>query len=78
MTDTETIRHAVQMQQFPNGIPSLWCPTLTHFRVAREPDAQRIRSHLASLSPVVHGILMPGSTGEGWEMTLAKPVRVAA
>ena len=68
MTETETIRHAVQKQQFPNGIPSLWCPTLTHFRVAREPDALRIRSHLASLSPVVHGILVPGSTGEGWEM----------
>ena len=68
MTETEAKRRDVQMQQFPKGIPSLWCPTLTHFRAAREPDALRIRSHLASLSPVVHGILVPGSTGEGWDM----------
>ena len=68
MTETEAKRRAVQMQQFPKGIPSLWCPTLTHFRAAREPDALRIGSHLVALSPVVHGILVPGSTGEGWEM----------
>ncbi len=68
MTETEAKRRDIQMQQFPKGIPSLWCPTLTHFRAAREPDALRIRSHLVALSPVVHGILVPGSTGEGWEM----------
>ena len=68
MIETEAKRRDIQMQQFPKGIPSLWCPTLTHFRAAREPDALRIRSHLVALSPVVHGILVPGSTGEGWEM----------
>ena len=68
MIETEAKRRDIQTQQFPKGIPSLWCPTLTHFRAAREPDALRIRSHLAALSPVVHGILVPGSTGEGWEM----------
>ena len=68
MKETECERRAIQMRQFPKGIPTLWCPTLTHFRAAREPDALRIRSHLVALSPVVHGILVPGSTGEGWEM----------
>lgn len=68
MKETEGKRRAIQMRQFPKGIPTLWCPTLTHFRAAREPDALRIRSHLVALSPVVHGILVPGSTGEGWEM----------
>ena len=32
------------------------------------PDADRIRAHLEVLSPCVKGILVPGSTGEGWEM----------
>jgi dihydrodipicolinate synthase/N-acetylneuraminate lyase len=41
---------------------------LTHFQAAREPDAGRIRAHLDALAPRVHGILVPGSTGEGWEM----------
>lgn len=69
MNETEALRRDVQSQQFPNGIPTLWCPTLTHFHADRAPDAIRIRSHLESLSPHVHGILVPGSTGEGWEMS---------
>src|SRR5688572_5903626 len=62
-------RHALQSELFSQGIPRLWCPTLTHFRAAREPDAARIRAHLAVLAPRVGGILVPGSTGEGWEMS---------
>lgn len=62
-------RQQIQAIQFPNGIPRLWCPTLTHFRAAREPDTQRIRAHLEALAPRVKGILVPGSTGEGWEMS---------
>jgi 4-hydroxy-tetrahydrodipicolinate synthase len=67
----ETIRasrQALHAQLFPQGIPRLWCPTLTHFRAAREPDAVRIRVHLSVLARHVRGILVPGSTGEGWEM----------
>ncbi len=55
-------------QLFPAGVPRLWCPTLTHFYAAHQPDAARIKSHLATLAPHVGGILVPGSTGEGWEM----------
>ncbi len=68
MNETTVRRRALQTQKFPNGIPRLWCPTLTHFQAAHEPDADRIRSHLQALSQHVHGILVPGSTGEGWEM----------
>lgn len=53
---------------FPGGVPRLWCPILTHFKAPREPDGQRIAQHLRELSPFVKGILVPGSTGEGWEM----------
>ena len=62
-------RHGLLSRLFPAGVPRLWCPMLTHFAAARTPDATRIRTHLEWLSPYVHGILVPGSTGEGWEMT---------
>lgn len=62
-------RIVLQSQLFPAGIPRLWCPTLTHFRAAHQPDTARIQAHLTSLSPCVKGILVPGSTGEGWEMS---------
>ena len=68
MNETNVQRRALQAQQFPKGIPRLWCPTLTHFKSARQPDADRIRRHLNVLSTYVQGILVPGSTGEGWEM----------
>ena len=61
-------RRQLQALQFPHGVPRLWCPALTHFLAAKEPDAKRIRAHLDHLSPCVKGILVPGSTGEGWEM----------
>lgn len=61
-------RLALQQAAFPGGVPRLWCPILTHFKAAREPDPGRIAEHLAKLAPFVKGILVPGSTGEGWEM----------
>jgi len=69
MTNTRAARQSLHAKLFPRGIPRLWCPTLTHFRAAREPDAERIRAHLSVLARQVRGILVPGSTGEGWEMS---------
>jgi 4-hydroxy-tetrahydrodipicolinate synthase len=54
---------------FPNGIPQLWCPALTHFRKAHEPDCHRMRMHLQHISNHAKALLIPGSTGEGWEMS---------
>ncbi len=48
--------------------PELWCPPLTHFCAANTPDELRIRTHLKRLTPSVHGLLVPGSTGEAWQM----------
>ena len=59
----------LQSELFPKGIPRLWCPTLTHFQAARTPDPERTQAHLTALAPYVKGILVPGSTGEGWEMS---------
>lgn len=68
MMTTPASRQALQAQLFPQGIPRLWCPALTHFRAMREPDAARIRAHFKVLARHVRGLLVPGSTGEGWEM----------
>jgi dihydrodipicolinate synthase/N-acetylneuraminate lyase len=72
MSTDETVpdrRRDLMGRIFPDGVPRLWCPPLTHFRAAGKPDAERIRRHLAQMAPHARGILVPGSTGEGWEMT---------
>ncbi|TVR06983.1 MAG: dihydrodipicolinate synthase family protein, partial [Spirochaetaceae bacterium] len=55
--------------RFPNGIPELWCPMITHFRAPATPDTERVHALMAHIAPWVHGILIPGSTGEGWDMS---------
>jgi dihydrodipicolinate synthase/N-acetylneuraminate lyase len=57
---------------FPEGVPVLWCPLITHYDRDGSPDAQRMSAHLAHLSPWVKGFLIPGSTGDGWELNLAE------
>jgi dihydrodipicolinate synthase/N-acetylneuraminate lyase len=68
MPDVRQQREKSSRELFPEGVPRLWCPTLTHFRAKGEPDETRIRRHLHHLAPYAKGILVPGSTGEGWEM----------
>ena len=57
---------------FPHGIPALWCPLLTHYRDDGSLDRERITAHLRHLAPHVKGFLIPGSTGDGWEMSDAE------
>ncbi len=56
----------------PDGPPVLWCPPLTHYDHDGAIDVPRIRAHLRYLSPHVKGLLVPGSTGDGWELTGAE------
>ncbi|HKS36737.1 MAG TPA: dihydrodipicolinate synthase family protein [Verrucomicrobiae bacterium] len=53
---------------FPEGVPTLWCPSITHYDRDGGIDAPRMAAHLKHLSPSVKGFLIPGSTGDGWEM----------
>jgi dihydrodipicolinate synthase/N-acetylneuraminate lyase len=69
-------RAALQRQLFPAGIPSLWCPLITHYDQSGALDTARMQVHLAKLAPHVRGFLIPGSTGDGWEMTDAEIDRV--
>jgi dihydrodipicolinate synthase/N-acetylneuraminate lyase len=57
---------------FPAGIPPLWCPALTHYQAEGVVDLARMRAHLNFMRPSVGGFLIPGSTGEGWEMSDAE------
>lgn len=69
MHSISNARQQLQQKLFPQGIPRLWCPSLTHFSAAAQFDVQRIRAHVTAMSPWIGGLLVPGSTGEGWEMT---------
>ena len=53
-------------------IPRLWCPTLTHYRSDGTLDKERMTAHWASMQPHVRAFLVPGSTGDGWEMSNAE------
>jgi 4-hydroxy-tetrahydrodipicolinate synthase len=64
-----TRRHTIIDSLFPAGVPRLWCPPLTHFRADGSLDQHRICRHLEAMSPSVQGVLVPGSTGEGWDLT---------
>jgi dihydrodipicolinate synthase/N-acetylneuraminate lyase len=58
----------LQKTLFPGGIPTLWCPSLTHFDGGRRIDLGRMEAHLAWMMPHVQGFLIPGSTGDGWDL----------
>jgi dihydrodipicolinate synthase/N-acetylneuraminate lyase len=53
---------------FPEGVPKLWCPALTHYDRDGRIDTERIAAHLQHMSANVKGFLIPGSTGDGWEL----------
>ncbi len=57
------------LRLFPKGIPALWCPPLTHYDSQGAIDPVRMEAHWRFLAPFVKGMLVPGSTGDGWELT---------
>lgn len=61
-------RRMLMTRLFPWSVPILWCPPLTHYAANGDMDRDRMAAHLRSLAPYVKGLLVPGSTGDGWEM----------
>ncbi len=53
---------------FPGGVPTLWCPLLTHYTSVGEIDTARMSAHIRHMRRWVPAFLAPGSTGDGWEM----------
>jgi dihydrodipicolinate synthase/N-acetylneuraminate lyase len=62
----------------PEGVPLLWCPPLTHYDHSGAIDASRMAAHFRHISPFVRGFLIPGSTGDGWELSDAERRKVLA
>ncbi len=49
-------------------MPRLWCPPLTHYTPNGEVDRDRMAAHWGFMTPHVNAFLVPGSTGDAWEM----------
>ncbi len=54
---------------FEGGPPRLWCPPIMHYHPDGSIDRQRVQAHLRHLTQWVRGFLVPGSTGDAWEMS---------
>ena len=61
-------RKSIQELHFPEGLPKLWCPLISHYTREGEFDPLRSAAHISHLKPYVNAFLIPGSTGDGWEM----------
>src|ERR671911_3099764 len=61
-------RPALTSLLFPAGVPPLWSPTLVFYGEDGRIDRDRQLAHLAFMAPHVRGVLVPGSTGDAWEM----------
>jgi dihydrodipicolinate synthase/N-acetylneuraminate lyase len=62
-------RQEITTELFGGTIPRLWCPAITHFKGPKSVDRGRTHNHLEVLSRNIRGLLIPGSTGEGWDMS---------
>ncbi|HUH65055.1 MAG TPA: dihydrodipicolinate synthase family protein [Syntrophales bacterium] len=77
MNDVERKRRELIKDLFPSGIPRLWCPLLTHYTGDGRIDFDRMNIHMSHLVPWVKGFLIPGSTGDGWELSEEETLKVA-
>jgi dihydrodipicolinate synthase/N-acetylneuraminate lyase len=71
-------RKELLQRLMPAGLPRLWCPLLTHYRGDGTIDLDRTARHLDSIRPFVGGLLLAGSTGDGWELGDAERLRLIA
>ncbi len=62
-------RLGLMKRLFPEGVPQLCCPPLTHYTSIGEIDFRRMEKHRRVISRRIKAFLVPGSTGDGWEMS---------
>jgi len=77
MKDVAEKRRTLINKLFPSGVPRLWCPLLTHYRSDGSIDFDRMHVHFNHVVPWVKGFLIPGSTGDGWDLTEDETLAVA-
>lgn len=68
MSDVPESRRHLLREMLGEPVPRLWCPPLTHYTPDVEIDQNRMAAHWSFMSPHVGGFLVPGSTGDAWEM----------
>ncbi len=78
MNDVAGKRQALISKLFPYGRRRLWCPLLTHYRSDGTIDFDRMHVHFNHVVPWVKGFLIPGSTGDGWELTEDETLEVVS
>jgi 4-hydroxy-tetrahydrodipicolinate synthase len=66
------------LQMFGTPIPRLWCPPISHYTAEGSIDTPRMTAHWRTMVDHVGGFLVPGSTGDGWEMDEAEIAKVLA
>jgi len=68
LRDISAKRLNLLKQMAGDPVPRLWCPPLTHYTEDIEIDQKRMAAHWNFMSPYVNSFLIPGSTGDAWEM----------
>lgn len=61
-------RQEILGEMVGKGMPRLWCPPLTHYTAGGTVDRDRMAAHWRCMVPHVSAFLVPGSTGDAWEM----------
>ena len=56
------------------GFPELWFPPLTYYKEGGIIDTDKMTEELAKIYPYSKGVLVPGSTGDGWVLRQEKQV----
>jgi dihydrodipicolinate synthase/N-acetylneuraminate lyase len=62
-------RHKWIKEMVGEQIPRLWCPPLTHYNSEGKIDLDHMTAHWDFMIAYVNSFLIPGSTGDAWEMT---------
>jgi len=68
MLDISERRRNLLREVVGEPVPRLWCPPLTHYTPDLEVDQDRMAAHWGFMAPHVNAFLVPGSTGDAWEM----------
>lgn len=68
MEDFPADRAGLLRALFPDGVPLLWSPSLFFYDAQGGFDRARQAAHQAFMAAHVKGFLIPGSTGDAWEM----------
>ena len=68
MLDISKRRQKLMKELMGEPAPRLWDPPLTHYLPDIEVDQYRMACHWEFMAPHVDAFLVPGSTGDAWEM----------